>query len=127
MKIEAIGNLGHDAETKQTQDNRQFLKFTIAENTKQNGQEQTQWIDCLYNNIKAAEYLKKGCKVFVRGTLKPSIYTKKDGTSQIQLQVSVSELEIVQFGQPQSKIQVPANTTNQDATTAEGEKSDLPF
>lgn len=112
MKIEVIGNLGRDAETKQTQDGREFVAFTVADSYKQNGQEVTNWIECLSNNTKIAQYLTKGTKVFVRGRLTSKIWQKKDGTSAIQHTCNVSELEFCGGGK-----------TEQQAE----QKSDMPF
>lgn len=111
MKIEVIGNLGRDAETKQTQDGREFVAFTVADSYKQNGQEVTNWIECLSNNTKIAQYLTKGTKVFVRGRLTSKIWQKKDGTSAIQHTCNVSELEFCGGGKTE---QQGGNTPNND-------------
>ena len=122
MKAEFIGNLGRDAETKQSQDGRSFLTFSVADSYKQNGQEFTNWIDCVYNGTNVAQYLKKGCKVFVRGRLTAKIYTKKDGSQNVALSCAVSELEIVQFADRSEQQAGIQPVSNQPQPT-----SDLPF
>lgn len=100
MKVEIIGNLGHPAETKTTKDGqRQFLQFSVAENKQVNGQKVTQWVNVIYNGTKVAPYLVKGAKVFVRGDLNANLYTKKDGTSAIDLTIYATELQIVEFAE----------------------------
>lgn len=144
MKVEIIGNLGHPAETKTTKDGqRQFLQFSVAENKQVNGQKVTQWVNVIYNGTKVAQYLVKGCKVFVRGELDAKIYTKKDGTSAIDLTMLANELQIVEFAdkaenQQQSAADREAElrsgtnsgyvTTQTTTTTATAEPvDDLPF
>ena len=100
MKVEIIGNLGHPAETKTTKDGqRQFLQFSVADNKQVNGQKVTQWVNVIYNGTKVAPYLVKGTKVFVRGDLNANLYTKKDGTSAIDLTIYATELQIVEFAE----------------------------
>ena len=142
MKGESIGNLGHPAETKTTKDGqRQFLQFSVAENKQVNGQKVTQWVNIIYNGIKVAPYLVKGAKVFVRGDLNANLYTKKDGTSAINLTIYATELQIVEFAdkaenQQQSaadreaKLRSGINSgyvTTQTTTTMAEPVDDLPF
>lgn len=122
MKAEFIGNLGRDAETKQSQDGRSFLTFSVADSYKQNGQEVTNWVDCTYNGVNLAQWLKKGCKVFVRGRLTTKLYTKKDGTQNVALSCAVSELEIVQFADRGEQQAGSQPVSNQPQPT-----SDMPF
>lgn len=114
MRIEVIGNLGRDAEIKTAQDGRQFVTFSVADSAKVKGEEVTTWIDCTYNGTNVAQYLKKGCKVFVYGRLSARIYTKKDGTQNIALSCAVNDLQIVDFAkdgeqpsQPQTNDDMP--------------------
>lgn len=142
MKVEIIGNLGHPAETKTTKDGqRQFLQFSVAENKQVNGQKVTQWVNVIYNGTKVAQYLVKGCKVFVRGELFAKIYTKKDGTIDIDLTMLANELQIVEFAdkaenQQQSAAYREAElrsgtnsgyVTTQTTTTTAEPVDDLPF
>lgn len=146
MKVEIIGNLGHPAETKTTKDGqRQFLQFSVAENKQVNGQKVTQWVNVIYNGTKVAPYLVKGAKVFVRGDLNANLYTKKDGTSAIDLTIYATELQIVEFAdkaenQQQSAADREAElrsgttsgtnsgyVTTQTTTTTAEPVDDLPF
>ena len=103
MKVEFIGNIGHNAEKKQAQDGRDFLTFSVADTVKQGGQELTTWIDCISNNVKLAQWLTKGTKVFVRGRLSTKIWQKKDGSSAIQYTCNVSELEFCGGGKTEQQ------------------------
>ena len=123
MKAEFIGNLGRDAETKQSPDGREFLTFSVADSYKQNGQEVTNWVECVSNNVKLAQWLTKGTKVFVRGRLTAKLYTKKDGTNAVQLSCNVSELEFCGGGKGEQGNQPEqAAQSNQPQPT-----TDLPF
>ena len=103
MKVEFIGNIGRDAEKKQAQDGREFLSFSVADTAKQGGQEVTTWVDCISSNVKIAQWLTKGTKVFVRGRLTSKIWQKKDGTSAIQHTCNVGELEFCGGGKTEQQ------------------------
>lgn len=76
-RITLIGNIGQDAKTVEYQNNK-FLSFSVAcSSTKKNGEETkeiTNWYDCTFDNMKFAEYLKKGIKVFIEGNFKLETY-----------------------------------------------------
>lgn len=139
MKVEIIGNLGHPAETKTTKDGqRQFLQFSVAENKQVNGQKVTQWVNVIYNGTKVAPYLVKGAKVFVRGDLNANLYSKKDGTSAIDLTIYATELQIVEFAEKTDNqttatqagnvnyVTTPTQSAKVEDLPTE-EKSELPF
>lgn len=80
IKLEIIGNLGADAEIKQYNGNK-FVSFRVAHTDKWVDQQtgvistQTTWVSCSLNGDGGAltSYLKRGTKVYVRGT--PSFVT----------------------------------------------------
>lgn len=81
FKIEAIGNLGADAEIKDANGNK-FISFRVAHSDKWTGtdgqdKERTTWIDVIMNDpdSKVFPYLKQGVKVFVRGYGSTRIYS----------------------------------------------------
>lgn len=82
-RVQLIGNLGHDPETRLTKDGRTFVTFSMATNSSwkdENGswQTQTDWHkitvfrEALTASIRAA--LKKGDRVFIEGRLNYSTW-----------------------------------------------------
>ena len=101
FKIEVIGNLGSDAEVKESNGSK-FVAFRVAHTdkwTQENGEkrEVTSWIDCTMSNTesKVLPYLKSGVKVYVRGNASLRVYSSaKDRMMKAGAQVSVSEVEL---------------------------------
>lgn len=101
LKVEVIGNLGADAEVKDSNGSK-FLSFRVANSSKwvdQKGVEHNDvsWIDCTFNNVesKVCTYLKQGVKVFIRGNGSMRVYSsKKERMMKAGLQVSVNEIEL---------------------------------
>lgn len=88
----AIGNLGKDAETKTLQSGKVVCNFSIA--TKGRDKDApTIWVDCAMwgeRGKRVAEYLKKGARVAVSGTLGTREYNQKT-----YLTLDVQELELL--------------------------------
>ena len=112
MEVQFFGNIGKDAELKTTQDNREQVAFTVAENQKKNGQEVTNWLSCYYGNPRVAQYLKKGTKVFVRGELSVNIYQTSEGETRVGYNVFVNKLEMLGQSQPQPATMGTQNGNN---------------
>jgi single-strand DNA-binding protein len=77
QEILLTGNVGKDAETKEYQ-GKQFATFSIGCTTRRkNGddvKETTNWYDCATDNMKVAQFIKKGTKILVRGNFKLDQY-----------------------------------------------------
>lgn len=86
----AIGNLGNDAEIRTGKENKNFLTFSIAHNEKKGDDKVTRWIDCIYHKENMAEFLKKGKKVFVHGSV-----TIKEYNGRETITINVKELELL--------------------------------
>ena len=95
IKLQAIGNLGRDAELK-TVNEKQVINFSLAHTEKINGVEKTIWIDCAKwgEKIGILPYLKKGQKVFVEGQPDLREYDKKDGSKGTSLTLRVAHIEL---------------------------------
>lgn len=101
IKVEVIGNLGADAEVKNSQGSK-FVAFRVAstdkwKDDKDQVHEDVTWIDCTMNNVesKILPYLKKGVKVFVRGNGKPRLYSSPTLRKMVaSIQCSVMEVEL---------------------------------
>lgn len=111
IRLEIVGNLGADAEIKDYNGNK-FVSFRVAHSEKwvdrQTGAitTQTTWVSCSLNGDGKGltEYLKKGTKVFLRGT--PNFVTySSPKTHKIETGVNlfVKEIELCGGHQDQSQ------------------------
>lgn len=102
LKVEMIGNIGADAEVKDSNGSK-FVAFRMANTQKfkqQDGTEKevTDWIDVTFNNPDSAvvPYLKRGEKIFVRGNGKLRVYSSpKDRCMKAGLTIMAQEIELV--------------------------------
>lgn len=102
FRIEAIGNLGGDAEVKQD-NGRSYVQFSVADTRrfkKEDGTETeiTNWISCFMRNTdsEVIKYLKKGTRVFVRGNGDLRLFSSaKDRMMKAGASINVSEIELV--------------------------------
>lgn len=99
---ELIGNLGADAEVKESNGSK-FVTMRIAhsdvyKDEQGNKHEKTTWVDATMNDSdsKLLPYLKQGVKVFVRGSLSLRVYSSpKDRCMKAGVTISVREIELV--------------------------------
>ena len=101
FKIDVIGNLGADAETRVSNGDT-YVTFRVAHTIKsvdmQTGEvvREAVWVSC----SKAGEcanlmpYLHKGTKVYVRGNAQLKVYTGHDGKPHAGINLFVHELEL---------------------------------
>lgn len=99
-----IGNSGRDAEVRYLASGMAVANFSIATSSyrkdKQTGEriEETQWhrvtaFDRLAEI--AGEYIKKGTKVYVEGTIKYGTYTDKDGVEKNTTDIVASQITLL--------------------------------
>lgn len=101
FKVEAIGNLGADAEVRDANGHK-FIAFRIAHSEKWedgdgNKKERTQWIDVIISNAesKLLPFLKQGVKVFVRGHASLRVYSSpKERMMVAGIQINALEVEL---------------------------------
>lgn len=102
IRIEMIGNLGADAELKDN-NGRKFVSFRLAHTDKwknsQTGQDNvsTMWASCAINGDahNLLPYLKRGVKVFVRGSVQLNMYSSpKTHQMECGLNIAVWEIEL---------------------------------
>ncbi len=98
-RIELIGNLGRDAETRFTTNNLSVTSFSIATTYSYKGKDgnfvnETTWHNCVGFNLSDfyKENLKKGKKFYVEGRLTKRDYTDKDGNKRYSTDVVVNKL-----------------------------------
>lgn len=100
LKAEIIGNLGHDATTRQI-NGKDYVCFDVAHGERQNGERRTVWISILWagNGGNLLQYLRKGATVFVRGDFSAKLYTNRDGNVNISQSIMAREVQICTFAE----------------------------
>ena len=100
--IEIFGHMGSDPETRHTANNHKVTTFRMATNTKKGGKDVTIWRRVtLWGDRfdKMLQYLKKGSAVIVVGEMQPpEMYTSRDGTQQVSLEIWAEMVKFSPFG-----------------------------
>ncbi|HLD16945.1 MAG TPA: single-stranded DNA-binding protein [Coxiellaceae bacterium] len=103
-KVLLIGNLGADPEVRYTSSGSAVANATIATSSgwkdKQSGemQERTEWHRVVFFNRLAeivGEYLKKGSKVYIEGSLRTRKWQDKSGTDRYTTEIVASEMQML--------------------------------
>jgi single-strand DNA-binding protein len=103
-KVILVGNLGKDPEVKYTQSGMPVAKFTIATNERfkdKDGQwqDRTEWHNLVAFQRTAeivGEYLKKGGKVYIEGSLRTSSWDDKEsGQKKYRTEILVNDLVLL--------------------------------
>jgi len=130
-EVKLIGNLGRDPETKTFDDGNSTTTFSVATSEswkdKATGEkkEKTEWHRCVcWRQIAtiASNYLKKGSKVYVSGSLQTRQYTDKSGVEKYSTEIVVRDM-IMLDGRSEGQESQPTQT----APTVHDEGDDLPF
>jgi single-strand DNA-binding protein len=102
VKIQLMGNLGTDPETRFLEDGTQVASFSLAVNDRRGrakgGEEITTWYRVSAWRRQAeivTELLRKGMNVYVEGGFQPRTYTNRAGEQAISLDVTMGEFEIL--------------------------------
>ncbi|MCP5007433.1 MAG: single-stranded DNA-binding protein [Planctomycetes bacterium] len=124
-KVILVGNLGKDPETRFMPNGSAVSSITIATSEswkdKQTGEqkERTEWHNVvLYQRLAeiAGEYLRKGSKVYLEGSLQTSKWTDKEtGQDRYKTEIKAKELQMLD-SKPQGQQQAP----RQQAPQAQG-------
>jgi len=99
-KVQLIGNLGSNPETKTAKNESTFVTFSLATSEKfknKDGEKvtKTEWHNIIVNGKLAelvTKYLTKGKKVYVEGKLKNSEYEDKEGIKRYATNVQASDI-----------------------------------
>ena len=118
VNINFIGRLGRDAEVIKGQKG-DFLSFSVATDEYKNGNQTTTWMNVNYNNVRLAEWLKKGKMVLVTGTETVRTYTNKNGETQISRDVNANAIEFVNTSSGQTQDNSSEFATTQTKAVAE--------
>ncbi len=99
-----VGNLGQDPETRSFPDGGAVTNISIATSEawkdKQTGQQQekTEWHRVVFRNRLAeiaAQYLKKGSKVYVEGSLRTRKWTNQQGQDQYTTEIMANQMQML--------------------------------
>ena len=131
-KVILIGNLGKDPELRYAPSGSAVANFSLAtseqwKDQEGNPQERTSWHNIVvWGKLAeiAAEYLKKGRKVYVEGRIQYRDYEGKDGNKRYVTEVVVNDLVMLGSRQDGGEKEEPATGA---APSVSEEKDDLPF
>jgi single-strand DNA-binding protein len=149
-KVILIGNLGNDPEIRYTPNGSAIANVSLATSEtwrdKQSGelQDRTEWHRVVFFNRLAeivGEYLKKGSKIYVEGTLRTRKWQDKNGLDRYTTEIIASEMHMldsrgVSGGNhekvlPDTTGEAAVNSSAPEETTlttnAEGYEDDIPF
>ncbi len=133
-KVQIIGNLGSDPETRYTTSGDAVTSIRVActdtWTDKNSGEkkESTEWVSVtFYRKLAeiAGKYLKKGSQVYVEGRLKTDKYTDKNGVEKYSTKVEATEMKMLgsrDASQPQQ-----SQSNNQRSTQVADLTDDIPF
>ena len=102
-KVMLIGNLGRDPETRYAQNGSAVTRFSIAtseswkDRTSGEQQERTEWhnVVCFARLAEiAGEYLRKGSKVYIEGSLRTSSW-EANGEKKYRTEINARELQML--------------------------------
>jgi len=105
VKIEVIGRLGSDAETKQGKKG-DFLTFRLAADEYSRGEKSTAWFNVLYGgNLVSViqQYLTKGKLVYIVGKERVSTYVNKTNETVISREILADTIEFISTGSSQQE------------------------
>ena len=144
-KVILVGNLGGEPEVRFTPGGSAVANVTIATSSswrdKQSGemQERTEWHRVAFFNRLAeivGEYLHKGSKIYVEGSLKTRKWQDKSGNDRYTTEVIASEMQMLDSRGQGGSSNAALNTSNNQQATPEMstapmgatiEDDDIPF
>ena len=142
-KVILVGNLGNDPETKYLPSGGAVTTISLATSEswkdKQTGeqQERTEWHRVVFFNRLAeiaGEYLRKGRKVYVEGSLRTRSWEDKDGQKRYTTEIVASDMLLIDGGGRSEHGQQDANAASceaqrpaQRAPSGADFEEDIPF
>ena len=136
-KVILVGTLGKDPETKTFANGGSLTQFSIATSEswtdKNSGErkEQTEWHNIVLQNRLgeiAQQYLKKGSKVYIEGSLNTRKWTDQNGQERYTTQIKGSQLQMLDSanGNNQQQAQQPKPQQQQNSYTAKPQQTYQP-
>lgn len=143
-KVTIIGNMGNDPETRYLANGGAVTNITLAtseswkDKTTGQQQERTEWHRvCFFGKLAeiAGEYLRKGSKVYIEGSLRTRKWQGKDGQDRYTTEIVASEMQMLD-GKPEGAAAAPQQqrapqqqqqSQQQQQPPAEMYEDDIPF
>ena len=134
MTIQATvcGNLGQDGEMKSLANGNSVLNFSVGASSGYGQNKKTEWVRCAMFGKRAetlAQYMNKGTKVTVFGSLATREWQGSDGKLNTSVELNVNDVVLQGSGQPSPQSQAsqhaPAATPAPVDTSID--PSDIPF
>lgn len=145
-KVILIGNLGNDPEVRYTPSGSAVANVNLATSEtwrdKQSGelQDRTEWHRVVFFNRLAeivGEYLRKGSKIYVEGTLRTRKWTDKNGVERYTTEIIANEMHILDSRSGSNHAAQPSTPTEEydagsvpshnETTSHENFDDDIPF
>lgn len=137
-----VGNLGQDPDVRYSAGGTAFVTISVATSEtwkdKETGEkkERTDWHRCKVSGRLAeicGEYLRKGAKVLIVGSMRQDKYTDKDGVERYDHFVRVDQMRMLDKREGERSERAPARAPDRAppeapaTSTKEFEDDDLPF
>ena len=123
-KVILIGNCGQDPETRHTPSGNAVTNLSIAtseswkDKTTGEAQERTEWHRVVFFNRLAeiaGEYLKKGSKVYVEGSLRTRKWQDNNGQERYTTEIVASSMQMLDSPREGDKYAAPAQSSQRPA------------
>ena len=136
-KVILIGNLGNDPDQKSLPSGNAVTNITVATSEswkdKETGQpqERTEWHRVVFFNRLAeiaGQYLQKGSKVYIEGSLRTRKWQDQSGADRYTTEIVASEMQMLDSkGQQQAPQQQQQQQSAQQQQAPAGNHDDIPF
>lgn len=142
-KVQLIGNVGRDPEVRYTPSGDAITNISVAtserwkDKTTGEQKEATEWHRVsMFGKLAeiAAQYLQKGSKVYIEGSLRTRKYQDKDGVEKYATEIRADVMKMLdsrqdggQRPEPQAQRQAPAQQQRQPASNLADMDDDIPF
>ena len=135
-KVILVGNLGKDPEIRYMPSGGAVANVTVATSEtwkdKNTGQqkEQTEWHRIVFFNRLAEivnEYLKKGSKIYVEGTLQTRKWQDQNGQDRYTTEIKANTMQMLDSRTTGSAEQQPAQAASAPAPAPDDFDDDIPF
>lgn len=132
-QINIAGRIGRDAELKYTQGGAAVCRFSVATDSKRNGEKTTTWFDVSIFGKRGealCSHLRKGTTVCVVGDLDARTY-EKNGETRMALGVVASEITLLGGGQREDRGSSSSGSSSSGSYAGDdgygGVDPDIPF
>jgi single-strand DNA-binding protein len=103
LRLDLIGNLGHDPDAKYTPQGKMVVNASVGVTVGWGDNKRTEWVKLVLWEKSAESFnqiAQKGTTVWVSGTPKLSTWLSKKNEAQGQMELTVREFKILKGGRP---------------------------